>query len=279
VIAARAVVQTVQVLSADFTTGGLFTIPTWGVALFLVVAIIGTGVVGVRGGRSLRSRLTQYKEPIGVVQTTLLGFVGLLLAFGLSMGVGRFDERREAIVDEANAIGTAYLRSSALPPDLAQRSADLLRRYVVERDQLSDLVPNTGRFDASRARAKALTTELWTVALEALDRDPLGTAARLYTESVNEVIDMETERVDTLLNRIPAPVLTVQIFGSVAAVAVFGLFIGLLGRSHATVLTASVVIVLILMVIVDLDRPVRGIIDTPDGALSALRVAMQQPTP
>jgi hypothetical protein len=264
--------------SADpftFTGGGLFVIPTWAVALFLTTVIIGAAVIGVRFGRGMRVRLTQFKEPIAVVQTTLLGFVGLLLAFGLSMGVGRYDERRVSVIDEANAIGTAYLRSLSLPDEVREPTRQRLRAYVEVRVAINDRIPGERKYEVARLSAQRINDELWALAIRALEIDPVGSGTRLYVEALNHQIDMEAARAGALNNRIPGPVLTVQIIGSIAAVAMFGLYIGLLGRSFATVLTAAVVIVLILLVIVDLDRPVRGVISTPNAPLVEQRDLMR----
>ena len=62
----------------------------------------------------LRHLKEDLREPFGVLQAALLGVVGLILAFGLALAVGRYEARRAAVVDEANAIGTTYLRAQTL---------------------------------------------------------------------------------------------------------------------------------------------------------------------
>ena len=83
--------------------------------LLLVVAVVlGAILAGVVIGHRLREHASTLKEPVGVVQAALLGLVALVLAFGLNMAVGRYDGRRAAVVDDANAIGTTYLRAQTL---------------------------------------------------------------------------------------------------------------------------------------------------------------------
>jgi hypothetical protein len=80
-----------------------------GVVLFVIV--LGSCAIGVLVGRRLAGRHETWREPIGVVQAALLGFVALILAFGLTMAVGRYETRRVELVKETNAIGTTYLRA------------------------------------------------------------------------------------------------------------------------------------------------------------------------
>jgi len=62
-------------------------------------------------GRRVRHLSDSLKEPFGVLQGALLGVVGLLLAFGLSLAVSRYENRRSNVVDEANAIGSGTSRT------------------------------------------------------------------------------------------------------------------------------------------------------------------------
>ena len=101
------------------------------------------------------------REPFGVVQAALLTLVGLVLAFGLAMAVGRYDARRAAVVDDANAIGTAYLRAQTLREPVRGRSLPLYVQYTDASLRLSRSVP--GSPDAKRAIAaeSALQRQLW----------------------------------------------------------------------------------------------------------------------
>jgi len=100
-----------------------FELGTAPLGLVLVLIIGGSSAVGVTIGRRLRARKTQGHESVGVVQGTLLGLVGLLLAFGLTMAVNRYEGRRALVVQEANAIETTYLRAELLAEP--SRSASL----------------------------------------------------------------------------------------------------------------------------------------------------------
>src|SRR4051794_41833261 len=120
-----------------------------GVLLFGV--LLGATVLGTVLGRRVRHRSDPLKEPFGVLRGALLGVVGLLLAFGLSLAVSRYEDRRANVVSEANAIGTTYLRAQTLAEPMRSRSLDLLIRYTRTALGVSDHVP--GSDEARRDRA------------------------------------------------------------------------------------------------------------------------------
>ena len=107
--------------------------------------------------------------------------------------------------------------------------------------------------------------------------DPTGTGPRLYVESLNDMIDTHTDRVASLRNRVPTPVMLLQIGGSAIAVAVLAAYLAILGRSIVTSLLAAAVVIVILFVSSDLDRPHRGLITVPYTGLVEARAAMDPP--
>src|SRR5436309_11437852 len=112
-----------------------------GVLLFGV--LLGATALGTVLGRRVRHRSDVLKEPFGVLQAALLGVVGLLLAFGLSLAVSRYEDRRANVVTEANDIGTTYLRAQTLPEPIRSRSLKLLVRYTKTALHVSDEVPGS----------------------------------------------------------------------------------------------------------------------------------------
>jgi hypothetical protein len=254
-----------------------FRMSTVTLAVVLVLIVGGAAAVGTVIGRRLRARPGTSHEPVGVVQATLLGLVGLLLAFGLTMAVGRYDTRRAIVVQESNDIGTTFLRAQMLAEPGRTGSLDLLERYADLAVDLANQVPDSDRFDSDVSRIGHAQRELWSLAGDAVRADPDGTAPRLYIETLNAMIDSHNDRVTSLRNRVPATVLLLQVFGSAIAVGVLSLYLALLGRGLITALVATSVVILILFISFDLDRPHRGLITVPDSALVAAREAMNQP--
>src|SRR5262245_34435491 len=127
----------------------------------IVVAIIGTATAaGYGAGRYLRHQHAVLREPFGVVQGALLGVVGLVLAFGLTLAVGRYEDRRSVTVSEANAIGTSYLRAQLIAEPERSRSLDLLRRYTTLAIQVSKEVPGSTGMHRTTAAEGALQRRL-----------------------------------------------------------------------------------------------------------------------
>jgi hypothetical protein len=254
-----------------------FRQPTLVVVLVLCVVVGGAMALGLVFGRRLANRPDAQREPVGVVQGAMLGLIGLLLAFGLSMAVGRYEVRRGLLVDEANAIGTTYLRAQLLPEPVRTDTLMLLERYADDSIALADSVPDSGEFDAAVLDIAATQRLLWADAAAAVRADPEGTAPRLYIESLNETIDAHTSRVASLRNRVPNAVMLLQIITSAAALGILALYITMLGRSTVPSVFAGAVVVLILFISFDLDRPHRGLIQVPFGPLEDVRAAMDEP--
>jgi hypothetical protein len=253
----------------------LFRASSFVLVVIVVVVVVGAAGVGVTAGRRARHGRDAIREPASAVQASLLGFIGLLLAFGLTMAVSRYQSRRDAVVSEANALGTTWLRAQTLAEPERSESLVLLRRYADLRVDLSHIRTGTEDFDAAEAEAEAIQRELWARAGTALQQAPTDSAPRLYVETLNELIDADTTRAATLGNRIPSAVVYLQIVGSAIAMAALGFFLGLHGRGVGAALLAATLVTLILLVILDLDRPTRGVVKVPATALLTARAGMQ----
>jgi hypothetical protein len=254
-----------------------FNLSSLALGLVLFAIVLGTTAIGIVLGRSVHHRSEALREPLGVVQAALLSLVGLILAFGLVMAVGRYDARRTAVVDEANAIGTTYLRAQTLAEPVRSESMRRLRRYTDASIELSGSVPGSAAAREAIAEGQALQRELWGLAGAALEAAPLASAPRLYVDSLNETIDMQTVRVSGLNNRVPGAVLVLEVVGAAVALGLLAFYLALLSRGVVTVVLAAALVTLLLLVTFDLDRPTRGLITVPDTPLTSLRASMQEP--
>jgi hypothetical protein len=217
------------------------------------------------------------REPVAVLHSALLGMVGLILAFGLALAMGRYETRRTALVQEANAIGTTYLRAQTLSEPMRTSSLDLLRDYTDTSVALSESMPGSADADAAVAAGQEIQRTLWGLADDALDEAPTASAPRLYVETLNEMIDMQTVRVAALGNRVPTAILAVEVFGAAVALGLLGFYLSMIGRSVYGVVLASLLVSSLILVTFDLDRPTRGLIKVPDTPLVELRASMDLP--
>jgi hypothetical protein len=254
-----------------------FRLSSLELGLLVFGVVLGTTLLGVVVGRRLRGHAETLREPFGVLQAALLGLVGLILAFGLTMAVGRYDARRAAVVAEANAIGTTYLRAQTLREPVRTRSLEDLVRYTDATIRLSDSVPGSAAARAAVTEGSRLQRSLWRGAGEALDGSPTDSAPRLYVETLNEMIDMQTVHVSALSNRVPTAVLVIEIVGAAIGLGLLALYLAMLSRGVVTVLLAAAFVSVLLLITFDLDRPVRGSVRVPDTPLVSLRASMELP--
>jgi hypothetical protein len=183
-------------------------------AMLLAIGLLAAVLVCIEAGRRIGLRRAARdgdsgQAGFGVVDGAVFALLGLLLAFTFSGALSRFDERRQLIVDEANAIGTAYLRIDLLPAAVQPELRDGMRRYLDARLAAYRAVPDMQKVEAELARAGAIQQELWSRAVQAGAASQPATM--LLLPALNEVFDIATTR--TMAARMhPPPVVFVLLF-------------------------------------------------------------------
>jgi hypothetical protein len=254
-----------------------FRLSSWALIFVVSGVVVGGAAVGYGIGHRIRRRSPHFRDPVAAVQGALLGFIGLVLAFGLSLAVGRYESRRAAVVTETNAIGTTYLRAQTLAEPARSDSLDDLVRYTDTRIRLGDAVPTSDREQAYVIEGDRIERRLWELAGDALDAAPRDSGPRLYVESLNQMIDSGTARVAALNNRVPDTVLYLEVVSAAVALGLLGTHLGIMGRGIVPVLLAAGLVSLVILVELDLDRPARGLIEVPSASLVELRASMDLP--
>lgn len=254
-----------------------FSLSSWALALIIFAVLGSVTAGGLLLGRRMRRHHERLREPFGAMQGALLGVVGLILAFGLSLAVGRYEDRRAAVVSDANAIGTTYLRAQLLAEPARMRSLVLLRRYNDLALRMSHEVPNSPAMLQTAAQEDVLQQRLWSLAGQALDAAPIASAPRLYVDALNTMIDEQTVRISALNNRVPGSVLALEVIGAAIALGLLALYLSVLGRGLWPMIFATALVTMLLLVTFDLDRPTRGLITVPDTPYRALQTQMRLP--
>lgn len=150
-------------------------------------------------------------------------------------------------------------------------------RYTDTSIRVSNSIPGSDEARQAVADGQELQRELWALAGQALDDAPTASAPRLYVESLNGMIDMQTVRVAGLNNRVPGAILVLEVAGAAVALLLLAFYLAIVGRGVLTVLLAAVRVSGLLLVTFDLDRPTRGLIHIPDVPLTDLRASMEMP--
>ena len=225
------------------------------------------------GLRSKGSANEATRDHISGIQSSILGILALLLGFTFSLSLQRFDSRSEAVVEEANAIGTAYLRVQLLPAAMRTEVRALLRDYLDLRVQASVLtaVDRTERQDLL-AKAGRAQNALWGYAVQALEVDPNAYTPTLFAESVNQLIDNFGKRDAALSRHVPEVVLLLLCGTFLMTGAIVGFGTGIAGHRPSMVSYVLVVLIVVLVfIILDLDRPRRGLIEVSQKSLLDLQ--------
>jgi uncharacterized membrane protein YbjE (DUF340 family) len=240
----------------------LYSQPEWLIGLVILLVLIGVVELGYWIGLKVKVELTQpMKVQISTIQTAILTIFTFLLGFTFAMALSRYDSRKQMVVKESNAIGTVVLRSNMLPENQRNRLGELLKRYVHAEFSLTSraIIPKRDKIELTQ-EAKLLQDLIWKEALEATANNPLSVPAGLFASSVNQLIDIKTERDIAIANHVPEIVLLALFLFAALAIGVLGYANGL-AATHArypaiilcTVITFSFILIL------DLDRPNRGL--------------------
>jgi hypothetical protein len=207
----------------------------------------------------------QSKGPAGgnfsTLESATLGLLALMLAFTFSMALERFDARRDALLNEANAIGTTALRARLLPEPQRSEVLKLLREYVQIRLNVVESNKSLIELKGAVDRSNALQEALWQQAQAVADKDKWTVPTGIFIQSLNEMFDNQGKRLSALRNRIPNSVLLTLY--SIAAVA--GAFAGYASgrdsqRSRVPIYIIGILVSGVIYLIIDLDRPSTGFI-------------------
>jgi len=211
------------------------------------------------------------------LQNGLLALVALLLSFNFSIATARFDGRKALVQDEVNSIGTAYLRGDFLPRPQREEFKGLLREYVAARVAFGSAV-DAAQIDAAHAEATRLQGRLWEVLRTTVAEGPTGWQTSLLIQSMNEMDNTRWKRFAVLDNRVPELVLHLLFAVATGAMGLIGYGYGLTGRRRfASTAIFALLIALVMLVILDLDRPRSGIIRIGEEGMLRIQKAIQTP--
>jgi hypothetical protein len=246
--------------------------------LALFVATVAVAFLSVEGGYRVgrwRGRVTEREKEssVGAMVAATLGLVAFMLGFTFSLAASRFDARRMVLLDEANAIGTSYLRAALLPEPERTESRRLLRAYVDAR--LIAVDPH--KLGEAISESTAIHRLLWEQAGMAAAKDPRSIPTGLFIQSLNDLIDLHAKRVMVALrNRVPGAIWTALYFVALLAMAEIGYHEGLSGSRRSPVsLTLVLTFSAVIYLIADLDRPQEGLLRVSQQALIDVRNSFQ----
>jgi hypothetical protein len=250
----------------------LYHVPLPVIFLGGLALIWGVSELGWRLGQDSSDHSTN----IGTLESAIVGLLALIIGFTFAMALSRFEARRDAVVQEANAIGTTALRARLLPEPHRAESLKLLREYVKVRIDAFQSGHSLAELKTTVDRSNGIQESLWqqAMALSAKDKEVVPTG--LFVQSLNQMIDSQGVRLAALRNRIPSIVLVVLY----ALAAAAGGFVGYASAidprlTRLPVVIMGLLISLVLYLIIDLDRPNSGFITNNHQAMIDVAESIQ----
>ena len=249
-------------------------------AAFTVVLFVGMILIvglGRRvGARERAGIMAGGAAGVGAVEAAIFALLGLLIAFTFQGAATRFDARRSLIVQEANTIGTAWLRIDLLPADAQPDMRDLFRQYLDSRLETYRRVPDMAGVRAELVHTAQLQNRIWKAAIASHNAGVPGIAVGLLP-ALNQMFDITTTRTMATENHPP-----LAIFLLLGMLCLIGALLVGYGTSpnerrgwlHTVIF--SLILSMTIYVIVDVEFPRLGIIrvDSADHVLLELREAM-----
>jgi len=210
---------------------------------------------------------------LGQISAGLLGMLAFVLAFTFSMAASQYSNRKQMVLQEANAIGTAYLRADLVDEPYANELKQLLQEYVSTR---LEAVKNDN-LDKSILKSVEIHQLLWLQVKTAAKTSP-NTNTSLMVQSVNEVIDMHEKRVTAgLHDKIPTSIWFTLFAISVMAMLTIGIELGLSeSRRIIVVVPMMLAFAALTTLIVELNRPQEGMIVVGQESMISLQKSMNE---
>jgi hypothetical protein len=236
-------------------------------------------IIAFETGRRIGIRwLAEEQAANGLLDGAVFGLLGLLLAFTFNGAASRFEHRKDLVIQEANVIGTAYLRLDLLPIEAQPELRSLFRQYLDARLDIYRELDNPAAFETPLARVNALQAQTWTMAVKACQSSGSVPATTLLLTAINEMIDIATLNTATMRFMHPPIVIYVMLFiFALLSLALAGyLMAGTRKRHWAHAIAFSTMTALTVYVILDIEYPRIGLIrvDAVNQVLVSVRKSM-----
>jgi hypothetical protein len=212
-----------------------------------------------------------------VIVTASISILGLLAAFTVSMAVGHYEERRQLVVREANAISTSYLRAQLFAEPARGRLSSQLVTYARDRKLIFDAGDDRVRIARAQATTDDNQRRLWSVTAEAVRQPGDAVLTIPFLNAMNEMFDLAAAREASLEERVPSRVVRIVVIYAFVTAGLVGY--GLAGIGRRRRIGSTLVFLMIAMtisLILDLDHPRSGAITVPEAPLIRVTAALIQ---
>jgi hypothetical protein len=252
--------------------------PLLAIGLFVAMLLL-LGIGRRLGARRLELDPEGARAGASAVDGAVFGMLGLLIAFTFSGASTRFEARRALVVEEANAIGTAWLRLDLLPSTAQPEMRERFRAYLDSRLEVYRRAGNFAAWNKELAHSAELQNGIWTAAVGACRERGMQRTTILLLPALNQMIDITTTR--TMAAIFHQPRLIFAVLFALALVSSLLAGYGMAGsrkQSWIHMIGFASITTLAIYVILDLEYPRRGLIriDAYDQVLIDLRASMDR---
>lgn len=248
----------------------------WQIAVALFLLLVLFVELGFWSGRRFKRPKEDTSSAFTAVKGAILALVGLLLGFSFSISMNRFEHRRDLMLDEANAIGTAYLRGDLLPQPAQSQFKEILRTYTDARIEAfgTAAILDDNEWSSIR-RADDLQTQAWNLGIAYVKENSQAAGAILLPNALNEMIDISLKREAARLVEVPPPIFLLLVVSLLIAGLLVGHSFGVAReRNWPMTVVFCFLLSLVAFIIIDLDQPRRGLIKERQRVMEYLRSTM-----
>jgi uncharacterized membrane protein len=258
-----------------------YRIDLWILFAAFLACLLAAAEIGFLLGRRAQSDVDdRTRSQMNTIQAAVLGMLALLLGFTFSMATSRYEIRKQLVLEESNAIGTTFLRAQLLSEPQRKETSRLLRRYVDIRLEFYRAGIDPVMLRQAADKTEQTHKELWSHAVTLGQKDPRAITTGLFIQSLNEMIDLHSKRMAALENHVPEVVFILLYIVSIIALGMLGYGCGLGGRrSLLMAMTTAFLITLVVVIIMDLDRPRRGLVQVSQKRLIDLQESLRTSFP
>jgi hypothetical protein len=253
------------------------------IVFFIIACISGIMLllleIGLRIGKHrIKLDPDHSHDGFGSMEAAVFGLMGLMIAFTFSGAVSRLDQRRMDIIEEANAIGTAYLRVDLLPEDAQPAMRKYFREYLDARIDVYQKVPDLQAVAEAQKKAESLQSIIWNAAVEDCKKSENNAASMLFLPAVNSMIDISSSRMAIAFIHQPLIVFIILVILALVCslFAGYGMAVGK-SRSWVHFIGFTAALIISIYIIIDMEYPRIGFINinSMDYLLTDLRALIK----
>lgn len=241
----------------------------------LFILILLANEVGIRIGVHYKNKSDRdVKAQTNTIQAGILGLLALILGFTFSMSLQRYNSRNQAVINEANAIGTALLRTELLPPPYDSLIFNQLQDYIDLRLQINIIdLTDVAERHVLNSKTDKLQNQIWHNAVLASGKSENKVTTGYFLAALNDAIDAKGMHNAALQLHVPEVILLLLFAVFITTGALMGYSSGLgHARTYIPTILMSFMICLVVFIIIDLDRPKRGMIKVSQESMFELKL-------